>query len=273
MAGPYRVAILLEKPKGFYRFAGKEQEWVNPVGNAFLGVVVRDGYDRRVVPELEVKVSVMDDQGKLIEEKVLPFGWFPLLNRYGENLLLSDKGNYRFKVEISPPSFLRHDPVNGDRYPEKATAEFDQVYFQEDSLPEPVREDNQSEWLPLAKAQGSALQQALDNMISGVATDGSEVKSGDYLLAYADEYAEGYWEKRHGKLVYNTRVENCTEKNGHVEVAVMDALTGRFLPALDVTTTFLLGDDSVNSYHPGLMWHPWIYHYGGEHKGAGQQNL
>jgi uncharacterized protein involved in high-affinity Fe2+ transport len=262
MAGPYRVAFLIEKPKGYYQLANGQLEWQAPSGDAFLSIVVRDGYDGRTVPYLDVKINMVNEFSKSVEKKTLPFGWFPLLNRYGDNVDIGRNGNYVLMVEIVPPTFSRQDHVNGNRFTHLVKAEFEHLRFQMQDLQEPVREDNKAEWLPLAKAQGKAVKLALENMMYSTAIDGSAVQKGDYLLAYAIEYAKGDWNFRNGILEYESRIGKSTEMNSYVEVAVMDALTGRFLPGLEITSSLFLENDPISTSHPDFKWHPWIYHYG-----------
>ncbi|WP_347158674.1 iron transporter [Pontibacter chitinilyticus] len=261
-AGEYQLIYLLEKPKGYYEQQNGKLTWHEPQQNAFLSVAVLDGYDGRIVPGLEVTATVEGALGAAVQEVPLAFGWFPLLHRYGDNISLPSSGNYTIRFHIKPAQFWRHDPVNGDRFASPAMAEFTDVTIDLNSLQDAEDPANEQEWLPLAKEQGRMLERSLDAMIASEAMDGAETKLGDYDLAYGVEFAEGYWRFIKDKLKYKISVEYSAENNAHVEVAPRDALTGRLLPGLQVTTTFFRNGEQVNSYSPMFMWHPWLYHYG-----------
>lgn len=116
-----------------------------------------------------------------------------------------------------------------------------------------------SEQLELAKAQGKALQTALDHMVQRVAHDGGEQMAGDYLVAYAVEEAEGMYQLQDGELVW----QDPGKDNVHVEVAVRDGADGRFIPGLNVYATLIdESDTEVGTHQQPFLWHPWIYHYG-----------
>ena len=261
-AGSYQIGFVVEQPKDWYKVEDGNDNFYSADGNIFLSIAVRDGYDGRIVPGLEVKAQLLKPDSTVVVEKQLNFGIHPLLNRYGANFDLPEDGNYIVKIEVEPARFWRHDPVNGDRYTGKAVAIFDQRQLETDNLKEPESPEKEEEWMPLAQAQGNAIKRAVDGMISKTAMDGEQVKYGPYLLTYAVEYAEGYWRYKNDKLLYNIKVENSAEKNAHVEVAVFDALTGRMIPGFEVETTFFKANEEISSVAPTLMWHPWLYHYG-----------
>jgi len=248
-AGDYRVAVALTPVPGSPpRGAGPPLHLV---------VVVADGYDGRIVPELTLRAKVLDTSGAVLAERPLAFMWHPLLHHYGTDLELAKAGPYRVQVAIEPARMRRHDPTNGDRYEKPAFA--DVAWLRADR--EPPRIDDAAR-LSLAQAQGAAYRRSLATMSDGVAVDGASRRVGDYVVAYAVEFAEGYWYLANGSLKYAARVEDSAETNAHVEVSVMDAETGRFLPGLAVTATLYKDGERVGSEREPFMWHPWVYHYG-----------
>jgi hypothetical protein len=54
--------------------------------------------------------------------------------------------------------------------------------------------------LALGRAQGEAFGRTLRHMIDDVADGGAEIESGDYLIGYAVEKAEGMYAPRNGSL-------------------------------------------------------------------------
>jgi hypothetical protein len=249
-AGEYELAVALIPPD---EGVGLDDAKVH------LGVFVRDGYDGRSVPNLTVHADVSDADGRTLLDAPLALVCDPLLNHYGRELSSSAGGPLTIRVHIDAPRFRRHDPVNGDRYHGTTDAEFRDVTLH---LPlARVRVDSLRR-NELSRAQGVSIERALATMLTGVAVDGGEARVGDYLVAFAVEYAEGFWCPAHDGLVYDYGAEESSRHNAHVEVAVRDAATGRLLPDLDVAATLSLGGERVATKRQALMWHPWLYHYG-----------
>lgn len=125
--------------------------------------------------------------------------------------------------------------------------------------PEQVSDEASVQGLKLAKAQGEALQQAINHMVKRVADDGAETTVGDYRIGYAVESAEGLYYKRNGSLEW---VEP-QEENTHIEVAVRDGADGRFVPGLTVYATLIDSNgNEIGTHQQPFLWHPWLYHYG-----------
>lgn len=264
-AGEYKVAYAIAPPEGWYDLQDGHLTWHEPRGsNAHLRVIVRDGADGRIVPELNVRATVSDAVGTMAKTAILPFGWYPLLNAYGANLHLPRAGLYHLRVEISPPQFRRHDPENGERFTHPVQAEFDPFTIDPQALTsQRPLSDFATDQLALAKAQGAALSHTVDAMWAQ-AVSGAARPVGDYRVGYAVEYAEAYWYyTSDGDFEYKIGVEQSAEKNAHVEVVPLDARSGRFIPGLHVTATlFDTGGHKIGTHRQPFMWHPWLYHYG-----------
>ncbi len=113
--------------------------------------------------------------------------------------------------------------------------------------------------LELGRTQGEALTHTLRHMMEEVAHDGREVQSGEYLVAYAVEEAEGMYVSKGHTLEW----AKPDKENAHIEVAVRDAADGRFIPGLKVEVTVIDGDGNEMGPHElPLLWHPYLYHYG-----------
>ena len=260
-AGEYQVAYSLRPPQGTWVSRNGALQWQPPSGNALLAVVVLDGADQRPIPGLAIRAQIRRVSGEAVATQQLAYRWGVPLEEYAAALTLP-AGELRIRLDIEPPGFLRHDPINGDRFAEPAFAEFTSVWFDPQRLAHAPSEDP-ARALELAKLQGQSLARAYAEMSSAVANDGAQVLLGDYRVAYAVEFAETYWHMCDGHLRLNLRPEQSTETNAHVEIAVLDALTGRFLPGLDVWVTLVDADGQVvgtESQH--FMWHPWMHHYG-----------
>lgn len=275
-AGEFRVAYTLTAPEGWYELQNGQLTWREAQGDAHLRVFVLDGADGRFVPGLEVKAALLDAGGQAADSRPLPFGWYPLLNAYGDNVRLPADGTYRLRVEIAPPRFRRHDPYNGYRFTQPVVAEFSNVPVSRAGLArEGPASDKSAGQLDLAREQGEALAKTLQGMWKQ-ANSGSEQPAGDYKVAYAVEYSEAYWHYRGNHFEYASEYEESAAKNAHVEAAPLDARTGRFLPDLQVEAT-LVGPDgrTVGTHAEPFMWHPWLYHYGENWRvpGSGEYRL
>lgn len=127
----------------------------------------------------------------------------------------------------------------------------------------PVRPSDEAdtEALDLAQSQGDAYRRALDHMAREEAHVGGMKPAGDYVVAFAQEAAEGMWHVEGGELRWRNPAD---EENAHFEVAVMDGGDQRFVPGLRVTLTVrrAINDEEVGTHEPPFIWHPWLHHYG-----------
>ncbi|MCM2292264.1 hypothetical protein NAC44_07975 [Allorhizobium sp. BGMRC 0089] len=113
--------------------------------------------------------------------------------------------------------------------------------------------------LLMAAAEGSQYIASLDYMATKVADTGAKQRAGDYIVAFAQERAEGMYHLKGGKLEW---VEASADMNCHMEIAVADATDNRFIPFLDIECTLSQGGKDVLSFKPEFLWHPGLYHYG-----------
>ncbi len=114
--------------------------------------------------------------------------------------------------------------------------------------------------LELAREAGDAYGAALHYMVEEVVHSGGSQRAGDFVVAYAQEEAEGLYEPRgDGDLEWvEPDDENC-----HLEIAVTDAADGRFVPHLSVQATLTAEDGSeVGPVELPFLWHPGLFHYG-----------
>src|SRR6185295_11504947 len=115
--------------------------------------------------------------------------------------------------------------------------------------------------LKLAAAEGRAYQKSLSYMVNEVADSGGRMQVDDYIVAYAQERAEGmYHLGPGGKLKW---MEPPKNSNCHLEVSVSDAADRRFIPYLAVTATlFPTKGKKIGPFKIPFVWHPGLYHYG-----------
>jgi len=132
-AGDYEVAIAVEEAEGMWHPDGDDLVWRDPTDeNCHVEVAVRDGADGRFVPGLTVHVTLVGPDGDEVGTHEQPFLWHPWLYHYGRNWQVPGEGEYRIRVRIDPPTFMRHDHENGRRYREAVEVEFEGVEIEPD---------------------------------------------------------------------------------------------------------------------------------------------
>lgn len=124
-AGDYRIGVAVEKAEPLWHPSGGKLVLAKPPlkANQHLEVVVTDAADGRFLPELDVTVTVLRE-GREIGSWDLPFLWHPTMYHYGRNVTIDGSGKHTLRVSIAPPTFHRHDEVNGKRYADPVVVEF-----------------------------------------------------------------------------------------------------------------------------------------------------
>lgn len=126
--GDYLVGYAVEEAEGMYEWVGGELTWREPESeNLHLEVSVRDRADGRFVPALRVNATLTAPGGESVGPVELPLLWHPMIYHYGRNLELPADGDYTVTVHIDPPTFMRHDEVNGRRFAQPVDVEFRNV--------------------------------------------------------------------------------------------------------------------------------------------------
>ncbi len=126
--------------------------------------------------------------------------------------------------------------------------------------------------LAMAREEGAEYLAALDYMATRVADAGGKARAGDYIVAFAQERAEGMYHLDDGALKW---IEAEPGMNCHVEIAVLDAADHRFIPYLEIECTLTREGREAVRFSPEFLWHPGLYHYGKDVKlpGDGSYDL
>ncbi|MGN6566583.1 MAG: iron transporter [Flavipsychrobacter sp.] len=262
-AGEYKIAYAITPPEGWYEFSNNAVTWKEPAkdAKAHLYLFVLDGADGRIVPSLDIHTTILNSEGNVVDYKALPYTWIPMINGYGDNIKLTGNDDYTIKVKIQPPTFHRHDPYNGDRFTQLTEANITvHVNTHELAKKKPLSE-LMEQHQNIAKLSGKAFKHTLKDMYKQ-ANDGKDTIAGDYFVAVAVEYAEGWWHYAGDKFRYKIENEESGKTNAHVEVAICDAKTTRFMHDMNVQATLYEDSKSIGTKHEPFMWHPWLYHYG-----------
>lgn len=124
-AGPYRIGYAVEEAEGMFEWTDDGLVWRDPgEANAHIEVSVRDASDGRFVPGVGVTATLIDPDGNEAGTHEQPLLWHPMLYHYGRNWTLPSDGRYTLRIRVDPPTFMRHDEVNGRRFTEPVETEF-----------------------------------------------------------------------------------------------------------------------------------------------------
>jgi len=124
----YLVGIAQEEAEGMYHLEDGELVWKAPQEeNCHIEVSVSDADDNRFIPQLDVEVTLVAEDGTEVGPFKTPFLWHPGLYHYGRNVKVPGDGSYKVVVDIAAPTFPRHDKTNGKRYGEPVHVEFDGI--------------------------------------------------------------------------------------------------------------------------------------------------
>ena len=192
-AGEYKITYVFSQPEGWYELSNDMLTWHQASSNAdaHLWLFVQDASDHRIVPPLSIKYTLTNAQGNVSDENEITYAWMPLVNGYGNNVKLSGNENYTLHLQISPMIYRRHDPYNGDRFTHNTTAVINISINANQFSKQPLSELMEAHQM-LAGNAGNAYHNTLQEMYKQ-ANDGRDTTIGDYTIAFAVEYAEGYW--------------------------------------------------------------------------------
>ncbi|HZE04126.1 MAG TPA: iron transporter [Solirubrobacteraceae bacterium] len=133
-AGDYRIGYAVEKAEGMYEWDDGELRWREPDGeNLHLEISVRDRSDGRFVPGVRVLATLITPDGDEVATHEQPLLWHPMIYHYGRNWRVPQDGEYRLRVRVEPPTFMRHDEVNGCRFVEPVEVDFSGVAIERGS--------------------------------------------------------------------------------------------------------------------------------------------
>ena len=127
-AGPYNIGYAVEDAEGMFEWDNGSLTWRDPgEKNMHVEVAVRDLSDGRFVPGVKVFVTMVAPDGQELGPYEQPLLLHPMIYHYGRNWNLPADGTYSMKIRVEPPTFMRHDEINGMRFTEVVEATFDKV--------------------------------------------------------------------------------------------------------------------------------------------------
>ena len=264
-AGDFRLVAALSPAEGSWSEASGAPAWTDaPQGMAHLRVFPEDGASLRFVPGLVMRAQMLDGSGGVLGETPLIAGLYPVTDAYGANVALPP-GVARIAIVIEPLQAKRHDPYNGDRFFKQTTALFDAPARLDTGGQTASERAEASPPTQLKAERVAALKATLQNMWDQ-ASDGGEKTDNGMIVDYAMEYSESFWQfdKNSGQYRYSIENDSSEKTNDHIEVAPRDPRTGSFLGGATVHTVLSRAAKNYRQeYDVPLLWHSWLYHYGG----------
>ena len=67
---------------------------------------------------------ITDSDGNEVGTYERPLIWHPIIYPYGRNCVVPSDGEYTLRIRVEPPTFMRHDEVNGWRFTDPVEVEF-----------------------------------------------------------------------------------------------------------------------------------------------------
>jgi hypothetical protein len=270
-AGEYRIAYTITPAEAWWDNAGDGGlAWHDaPANNVHLRIFVLDRYDRRLVPNLRLRVTLTDNRGNRYPAAV-DYGWYPLINAYGGNIDIDTDGTYTVRVAIDadPDLSLRSPrPAALEAAPEERIARITVAEF-----PPITISHEEISTMPLATASAAAVEHDLlkpfNNALSASisawwrhSAAGKEKASGDYFVAYALNDSDGFGSRLKNLLSFSGKDEV------RVSVLVRDSRSGRILAGLAPTVELVkAGSGGASGASEGPVklppaWHPWLTPY------------
>ena len=116
--GDYKIAYLVDAPKGWYEPTSGTLAWRPPAANEtqHIEAVILDSLTGKPVPVTGVTVDVLDARGNVVQSKPLVYYWHPMSDHYGTNFSIPTAGNYSLRVRAPAPVIRRHDRSLGNRF-------------------------------------------------------------------------------------------------------------------------------------------------------------
>lgn len=136
VVGEYLIGYAIEDAEGMYHCRDGKLVWQNPQDeNLHVEVAVCDAADGRFIPGLHVTATMISPSGEELGPYDEEMVWHPMLYHYGRNWTLPEDGEYTLRVHVDPPTFMRHDEINGRRFTAPLDTEFTNVRVERGAEP------------------------------------------------------------------------------------------------------------------------------------------
>jgi hypothetical protein len=128
--GPWRIGYIVEAAEPWYEPPRNgKMSWRTPKPGEthHIEIIPIEKSTGRIMPETPISVQVLDQNGKVVDEKSLNFYYTDFFH-YANNFEVPKPGTYTLKATIGVPTFYRHaDPGEPPALAQGATVTFDGV--------------------------------------------------------------------------------------------------------------------------------------------------
>ncbi|ABG04142.1 putative periplasmic ligand-binding sensor protein [Rubrobacter xylanophilus DSM 9941] len=128
--GDYRIGYIVEPAEGWWEGDPQNLQWRDPSPDETHHLEILP-FDRRtglLIPEMEGRLYVIDQNGEVVDEQPLRF-YYAEFYHYANNFSIPESGTYTLRAELEPPDFRRHGEESGEGrvFTEPVVVEFENV--------------------------------------------------------------------------------------------------------------------------------------------------
>ncbi|WP_082697065.1 iron transporter [Kocuria rosea] len=108
-SGDWEVAYIVEPAEPWFETTGGEPTLREPAEGEthHLEIIPIEAATGRIVPEVPIRLEVLDDTGEVVDEKELMFFNAEFFH-YANNFSIPAEGDYTLRATVQPPQFTRH---------------------------------------------------------------------------------------------------------------------------------------------------------------------
>jgi hypothetical protein len=130
-SGDWRVGYIVEPAEPWFEDVGTFRE---PAAGEthHIEIVPFEAATGRIVPDVPIRLEVVDDSGAVVDEQELSF-YYAEFFHYANNFSVPEQGTYTLRATLSAPSFRRHgEESEGPALAQETTVEFSDVQLSPD---------------------------------------------------------------------------------------------------------------------------------------------
>jgi len=107
--GEWRITYIVEPAEPWFAAEGGRQVFRESAAREthHIEIIPFEAKTGRVVPNVPIRLEVVDAAGKVVDAKPLNF-YYGEFYHYANNFSVPQAGNYTLKATLQPPTFLRH---------------------------------------------------------------------------------------------------------------------------------------------------------------------
>jgi hypothetical protein len=108
-SGDWEVAYIVEPAEPWFETTSGEPTRREPAEEEthHLEIIPIEAATGRIVPEVPIRLEVLDDTGEVVDEKELMFFHAEFFH-YANNFSIPAEGDYTLRATLQPPEFTRH---------------------------------------------------------------------------------------------------------------------------------------------------------------------